>query len=285
MTYLPCTDLNPLQSENETHGVRTEKNTRVVCSLSKLSIPKFHFVFASNRRWWPMRCLLAALAVVHHHWASFWPRCPQGLLFLIAEIGCDSKYQQRSQRGPSAAYQLQKQEKAKKELVHALSSEKKSTNSARKEGAAARERRVAAAAMLGRLLSAVDVVEGSTSLSPEKKKPKTNAAFSATLATLRRGEKPTVTVRAAYNSTQHVYDFDGEHDAMFSICALGEMIKSGALKVSALKKKNFEGDPLYGVPCTTMRRWIADDHKTMAIEGRRGKIQKSHVVLLILVFV
>jgi ribosomal protein L21E len=184
---------------------------------------------------------------------------------------------------PAEAYQKRKEEEeekgvvlAKKRLARALSVANrsgKSSKSARREGTAAAERRVAAA-VFDDLLSAVDLVEGVTSFSPEKKKKKkkTTQAVSSTLATFRRGEKPAVAVRASYNSTQQVYDFDGELGATYSICRLGEQIKSGALTVSSFKKKNLDGNPQHGVPHTSMRRWVADDKMVRNRQGQKGKI-------------
>ena len=182
---------------------------------------------------------------------------------------------------PVEAYQKQKKEEeekgvvlAKKRLARALSvvnRSGKSSKSARREGTAAAERRVAAA-VFDDLLSAVDLVEGVTSFSPEKKKKKTTQAVSSTLATFRRGEKAAVTVRGSYNSTHQVYDFNGELEATFSICSLGEKVKSGALTVSSFKKKNLDGNPLHGVPHTSMRRWVADDKMVRNKQGQKGKI-------------
>ena len=105
--------------------------------------------------------------------------------------------------------------------------------------------------------------------------PKKKARASGDIATVvqRRGGNKAVVLRGSYNATNNTYDFNGELGAKYSICGLGAQIRDGTLRLSDLKKSNEEGQPLYGVPETTMRRWMKDD---AVVVGRGGQPGTPH---------
>ena len=67
--------------------------------------------------------------------------------------------------------------------------------------------------------------------SSSRTKKRTRLEGAEVLGKVRRGATVELELRGAYNSSNHTYDFDGERGAPFSICALGERIRSREFKL------------------------------------------------------
>ena len=64
-----------------------------------------------------------------------------------------------------------------------------------------------------------------------------------------------------------------------TVCALGQKLRDGKLKMSDFDKKKVNGQLVHAVPRTTMVRWVKDDDKVMKAKGGVGIEGQPHWVV------